>query len=486
MADHDRPVRLDRRKFLQLTASASFAAFLAACGGDAAPTRPRVSSGGDGPDAVSAEPTTAGSPSSGGAASSPTSPGSGTSPSPSTASVPAPGGRRTLYRGANLATGRSALLERGISVLVANGRIAWIRPTDAEEDPGPTAGLVIVDARGKTIVPGLVDGHSHVVLPGGVDYRARLGDPPAVLAAVAERNGRLAWQAGVRWLRDVGSPIGVDPVDGRHRALSLGVRDRWRGQANRPRIRTAGTWIAAPGGRPAGSGLAIGDPAKLPAAALGQLREGADLVKLYVQAPGGGSPWSAAEIRRVVTAVHAAGARVAAHVMDLGAARAAVDGGVDAVDHGFQIDADLARAMAAQGTFLVTTITVPKTWLGFARSAPGSSFASSAGLAYSNRILRDALASARIAHRAGVKIVAGTDFGGGGARAGVLAGEVESLVEAGLEPWEALGAATWRGGELLGEPDAGVVREGAPADFSLVNGDPLSDPSVLWRIWRAA
>src|SRR5665811_2546942 len=102
-------------------------------------------------------------------------------------------------------------LETGISVLVADGRVAWIRPTDAEEDPGPTEGLVILDARGTTIVPGLVDAHSHVILPGGVDYLARLGDPPAVLAAVADRNGRLAWQAGVRWLRDVGSPIGIDP-----------------------------------------------------------------------------------------------------------------------------------------------------------------------------------------------------------------------------------------------------------------------------------
>jgi imidazolonepropionase-like amidohydrolase len=51
---------------------------------------------------------------------------------------------------------------------------------------------------------------------------------------------------------------------------------------------------------------------------------------------------------------------------------------------------------------------------------------------------------------------------------------------------EALAAATWRGGELLGEPDAGVIREGGPADFFLVHGDPLSDPSALWRVWRHA
>ena len=71
-------------------------------------------------------------------------------------------------------------------------------------------------------------------------------------------------------------------------------------------------------------------------------------------------------------------------------------------------------------------------------------------------------------------------------QANQLAWEVESLVTAGLEPWEALAAATWRGGELLDESDAGVIREGGPADFFLVHGDPLSDPEALWRVWRVA
>ena len=88
---------------------------------------------------------------------------------------------------------------------------------------------------------------------------------------------------------------------------------------------------------------------------------------------------------------------------------------------------------------------------------------------------------------AGVAIAAGTDFGGGSLRANQLAWEVESLVAAGLEPWEALGAATWRGGELLGEPDGRRRSPRAgPADFFLVHGDPLSEPAALWRVWRVA
>jgi imidazolonepropionase-like amidohydrolase len=94
--------------------------------------------------------------------------------------------------------------------------------------------------------------------------------------------------------------------------------------------------------------------------------------------------------------------------------------------------------------------------------------------------------SVRLAHAAGVRIASGTDFGGGSLRANQLAWEVESLVEAGLQPWEALGAATWRGGELLGEPAAGTITEGGPADFFLVHGDPTSDPTALWRPFRVA
>ena len=490
-------LRLGRREFLRLAgaALAGLGAVVAGIAvGRSSPGTPaeavRAGSGGASPEGSSTD-----SPAPGTARPVPAAPASAV-PQPSATpvpSAPAPSpsspvatGPRVLYRGAAIATGRSPRLETAMSILVTGGRIAWIRPSDAEEDPGPPDGLTVVDARGLTIVPGLVDAHSHVVLPGGPDYVARVGDPPRKLVAVAEKNGRLLFASGVRWIRDVGSPIGIDPVDGRHRALALGVRDRWAGRADRPTILAAGTWITTPGVRPGGSGLAVADPARLPAAALGQLHAGADLVKLYVQAAGGGSPWTPSEIRAVVRAAHRAGARVAAHVKDLAGARAAVAGGVDAVDHGFEIDRALARTMAARGTYLVTTLTVPLTWLGFARTAPGSYFATAAGRAASERLLRDATASARIAHHAGVRIAAGTDFGGGGARAGVLAGEVEALVRAGLQPWEALGAATWRGGELLGVADAGVIREGGPASFILVAGNPLNDPGALWRVRKPA
>ena len=72
-------------------------------------------------------------------------------------------------------------------------------------------------------------------------------------------------------------------------------------------------------------------------------------------------------------------------------------------------------------------------------------------------------------------IAAGTDFGGGSTRANQLAWEIECLA-----------GATRKGGSLRGEPEAGVIRAGGPADFVLVHGDPLSDPAAMWRVWLVA
>lgn len=389
----------------------------------------------------------------------------------------------TLYRDAALADGRSPQLRVGVSLLTEDGLIRWIRPAGDEGDLPP--GCEVVDAGGTTIVPGLVDGHSHLTLPGGSHWIARGADPAETLVAVAESNGELQHRSGVRWARDVGSPRREH--DGVERALSIGVRDRWRGRRDRPYVRAAGTWITVAGALPDGLSVEARDADELLAAAAGQLDDGADFVKLYLDGPDPETaPWTAAEVRRVVEAVHARGAKVTAHSSRLSGARVCAEAGTDSIEHGFELDADVTRLMAERGVALVTTLTVMKSWLTFSTTTALPRFA---GPGSRTRILdRLELArhSVRLAREAGVAIVGGTDFGGGSARANQLPWEVESLAEAGLEPWEALAAVTWRGGELLGEPAAGVIREGGPADFSLVHGDPLSDPTALWRVWRVA
>jgi imidazolonepropionase-like amidohydrolase len=386
-----------------------------------------------------------------------------------------------VYRDAALADGRSGRLRLGVSVLVSGGKISWIRPV-GDEGAVP-AGYEVVDAGGTTIVPGMVDGHSHLTLPGGSHWIDRGADPTDRLLAVAEENGELQYRSGVRWARDVGSPRRLD--GDAERALSLGVRDRWRGRRDRPYVRAAGTWITASSLLPAGLCVEAADGDALLAAALGQLDDGADFVKLYLDGPDPETPpFSAGEVARVVEAVHARGAKVTAHATRLPGTRACAAGGVDSIEHGFELDADVAREMAARGCALVTTMTVMRSWLTFSTTTTIPRFTQ--GRAQIAERLETAMASVRLARDAGVAIVGGTDFGGGSARANQLPWEVECLVQAGLEPWQALASVTWRGGELLGEPDAGVIREGGPADFCLVHGDPLSDPTALWRVWRVA
>lgn len=484
---------LSRRGFLAWSAAVT----LAACG-EARPSRPAsigpsgLASPPGGPSPARATPVV-------GAGSA--SPGGSDRPSPSASPSPAGPPRRILFRDAAMAEGRTDRLQVGISLLVEGDTIRWIRPADDEDDPGPADGLEIVDAAGSTIVPGMVDAHSHVTMPGGAHWIDRAFDPPEVAARVAEANGRLMTAAGVRWARDVGAPVGVDPVDGRERALSLGVRDRWAAGGTggatggaggaapaagaRPYIRAAGTWLTRRGTLPAGLGVEAADADELLAAAVRQLDDGADLVKLYLDGPDASvAPWSVAEIRRVVDAVHARGARVTAHSGRLAGARAGVRGGVDALEHGFELDDAVAREMARAGTFVISTLSVMRSWLTFARTSRLARFVEPAGRRAIEDRLERAEASIAAARRAGVRIAAGTDFGGGSGRANHLAWEVEALVAAGLEPWEALGAATWQGGELLGEETAGAIREGGPADLVLVHGDPTTDPTALWRVWR--
>jgi len=458
---HAHPPPISRRRLLQLGVTAS-AVGLAAC---AAPI-PSLTG------RPSASPTSSESPTA-----SPT-----PSARPSPTSQPPRG--QVLYRDGALADGRAASLQRNVSILVSDGRIAWIRPAGGEEDAGSAR---IVDCAGAVFVPGLVDCHSHVTGSGGANWIARFGDPPEELVATAEHNGRIAMAAGVRWMRDVGSPIGVDPVDGRERALALGVRDRWAGQPDRPYLRAAGSWLFKRGVGVMRSAIEVETADELLAAAIAQLDAGADLVKLYMDGPDVAvSPWTANEVARVVEAVHGRGARVAAHSGRLNGAREAVAGGVDSIEHGFELDAGVAADMAARGTVLVSTLAVQRSWLTFGDTTTMERFAGEAGRVAVAARLEQAEASVRAARDARVAIATGSDFGGGSLRANQLAWEVTSLVAAGLEPADALAAATWRGGELLGEADAGVVREGGPADFFLVHGDPLSDPDALWRVWRTA
>src|SRR5206468_4148357 len=162
---------------------------------------------------------------------------------------------------------------------------------------------------------------------GGAHWIERIDDGPEALLRAADRNGRLLTQSGVRWARDVGSPRYPDPDDGgRLRALALGVRDRWRSEAERPYIVAAGTWLEQAGTLPPAVHTVTAATAdELLANATGQLDEGAEFLKLYLDGPDPeASPWTASEVARVTEMAHGRSARVTAHASRLSGAAAGV------------------------------------------------------------------------------------------------------------------------------------------------------------------
>jgi imidazolonepropionase-like amidohydrolase len=164
-------------------------------------------------------------------------------------------------------------------------------------------------------------------------------------------------------------------------------------------------------------------------------------------------------------------------------ARVGAAAAVDSLEHGFVLDEETAATLAANGVTLVSTLAVLHSWQSFRTTSQVERFTSDEGIGRIAERRERAEESMRLAHAAGVAIAAGSDFGGGSLRANQLAWEVQAMVAAGLEPHVALAAATWRGGDLYGDPDAGRLRVGGPAHFSLVHGDPLTDPAALWRVW---
>ena len=380
---------------------------------------------------------------------------------------------RLLIRDACLADGRSATLQVGVSLLIENGRIAWVSPE--ESDPGDAD---VLDGGGATIVPAFVDAHSHLTMPGGSHWIERGSDPPDRLLEAARRNASRLVQAGILWARDVGSPAGPDG-----RAVSLQVRQEMAGRADAPYIRVAGTWIATDGYLPMTVPVKDGDG--LRAAALAQLDSGTDFVKIMLDPPDRSDrcPFTVDDVRKACEAVHARGRKITAHATILDGARVGAEAGVDSIEHGMELDDAIAATMRANNVALVSTLSVLASWATFERTTRIERFTSEEGKRRLAARREGAYRAITAAHRAGVRIAAGSDFGGGSVRAGHLAWEVEQLIEAGLEPHEALAAVTWRGGELLGVDHAGRIRPGDPADLVLVHGDPLSDPRALWRVW---
>ncbi|MGO4423249.1 amidohydrolase family protein, partial [Streptomyces sp. MCAF7] len=210
-----------------------------------------------------------------------------------------------------------------------------------------------------------------------------------------------------------------------------------------------------------------------------QIKYGAKVIKVCASngvmshtGPAGAQQYSDEELRAIVDEAHRAGVKVAAHCMGDSAIRAAVEAGIDCIEHGFLASDATLDLMVERGTFLVATT--------YLTEGMNTAHADPALQAKAADVFPRARESTSRAIRRGVKVALGTDAPAIPHGKGAL--ELLALVERGMRPLQALRAATTVAAELIDADDRGRLRDGLLADVIAVPGDPLADISVTERV----
>jgi imidazolonepropionase-like amidohydrolase len=387
---------------------------------------------------------------------------------------------------ARLIDGRGGPPMEHVVLRVREGRVAAIERVEGRARP-PEA----IDAAGRTLLPGLIDAHTHVL--SDTERSPGFGPPPplhgeeprpdALRWFVLAKAARAFLAAGITTVRDVGSPD--DEALTLREAIRLGLVEG-------PRILSCARIVSAtsPGGRIFGTMYEEADgPWEMRRAVRRQLKRGADYIK--VMATGARSverenpepaQMTAEELAAVVDESHRMGVRVAAHAEGLEGARLTIEAGVDTIEHGLSLhrSPQLLDRMAERGTVLVPTLSTFDDLAERFRSEFAPSL-----VAQAERQAVEARQTLVAARDAGVTLAMGYDSGPPGANAR----ELVRMVEAGLSASEAIVAATSGSACALGLADRGAIEVGLVGDFLVVDGDPLAEPAMLCdpaRIWLVA
>jgi imidazolonepropionase-like amidohydrolase len=389
-----------------------------------------------------------------------------------------------VVRAAWLIDGIADKPRRNMEVVVRGNRIIEARAVNSQSLP---AGAQLIDLGGATLLPGLIDTHTHIFLQGedpaagGYDVQL-LKYPASYRAARAVVSARRALEQGFTSIRDMETEgAGYGDV-GIKKAINEGIIPGPRMWVTTLSISTTGGYsldgYAPEITVPKGSQL-IDGPVEARKAARQQLDHGADWIKVYMthrswlDAQGAlvSQPTlTVEELKAIVDEAHGWGKKVACHAYNGIGLQRALDGGCDSLEHGLEItDAQIAQ-MLKQGTWYVPTLQV--------YLADWDPADTDSGKRDRKRAALHAVSFAKALH-AGVKIAFGTDVGGF-KWSDPIAEEFSREVELGMTPMQAIQSATSRAAELLGQRgEIGVVASGAYADLAAVPSDPLADVNVL-------
>ena len=371
----------------------------------------------------------------------------------------------------------------GSTVIVENGRIARV-----ENGFVAPPGAIVVDQRGRTVMPGLIDAHVHLTGDPGTPYWREAVDSNELAAITGVKNALLTARAGFTTVRDLGAPG--------HSSFALrdAIRD---GIVPGPRIIASGGALSIVGGHGDVSGFrpevnAALDPGGTCTGAVQcaeRVREwakrGSDVIKitstggvLSQQGRGLEGHFHPEEIRAITSTAHRLGLKVAAHAHGARGIEDAARAGVDSIDHGTFADAAALQAIKANGAWYVPTLMA---FTGV-RDRVGKNIYTPVVEAKAREALTVWGKGLAAAHRAGVKIAFGTDSGV--FEHGRNGEEAELMVRlGGMTPREVLISATTGAAELLGlSTEAGTLDPGKAADLIAVDGDPLVDVTAVTRV----
>lgn len=377
-------------------------------------------------------------------------------------------------------------------IVIEDGRIKELLPTDSEAAREAIAGLVaenamarFTDISDKTVLPGLIDLHTHLSGDPSGEFWRSATTPPEYYTLTAAKNARITALAGFTTVRDLGSR--TDQVTQSLRRATA------EGMLPGPRIITSGRTIAIVGGhgdssgfrRPVDDAISSGFTCTGPVECSEKVRlaskYGADLIKITAtggvlsqQGRGLEEHFTADEMKAIVDTARLLGLKVAAHAHGARGIEAAAKAGVHTIEHGTYIDEAAARAMKESGTTLIPTLMA---FEGIKKNL-GKQF-------YTPVVEAKILAVSKIAdtivQRAleyDVAIAFGTDAGV--FPHGQNAGEFALLVKGGMTPRAALASATTGAAAILGmENEIGRLAPGYSADLIAVDGNPLDDVTVL-------
>ena len=405
----------------------------------------------------------------------------------STGAQNAPQASVTVIRTGTLIDGKSGEPKKNQVIVIRGNRIESVQDAASAKIP---SGAKTIDLSGATVLPGLIDSHTHIFLWG--EDPAKGGHDDNILhAGIALRAARAtvavrsALEQGFTTLRDLETEgAGYGDVE-----IKQAIED---GVIPGPRLFVVTRAISTTGGyplegyapeldMPKGAQL-IDGPVEARKAAREQLDHGADWIKVYmthrswVDKQGNlvSQPTlTVEELKAIVDETHGWGKKVACHAYNGIGLHRALDGGCDSIEHGLELDDAAIAQMVRQGTWYCATITPYYNWWA-AENTPE-------GQRDRKRVAVHGPSFTKALH-AGVKIVFGTDAGSFTWNESI-AQEFAKMVEFGMSPMQAIQSATSRAAEMLDrQGELGVVARGAYADLVAVSGDPLKDVNELKHV----